>query len=192
KDAAGRFYLQMSDRRRVRFALLAVTFAAAIACAPEEIVTISPTPAAARATPASTAVPTRTTTPTTTTVATAAPATAAPTPSTAPGGTPNTACAPRSGGGSTSAAPLTGDLSLVAVRAAHNAGFDRVVFEWSGTGIPEYRVELASTFTAPSGQPVRVDGNAFFVVRMAGQAHTTTPPTVRSYPQPDPYHVALP
>src|SRR5437868_5478095 len=103
KDAAGRSYLQMSDRRRLRFALLAVTLAAAIACAPEEIVTISPTPAAARATPASIAVPTRTTTPTTTTVATAAPATAAPTPSTA-GGTPNTACAPRSGGGSTSAA----------------------------------------------------------------------------------------
>jgi hypothetical protein len=81
---------------------------------------------------------------------------------------------------------------LVAVRAAHNAGFDRVVFEWSGTGIPEYRVELASTFTAPSGLPIRVDGNAFFVVRMSGQAHTSTPPTARSYPQPDPYHVALP
>ena len=51
--------------------------------------------------------------------------------------------------------------------------------------------ELTSTFTSPANQTIRVDGNAFFVVRMGGQAHAGNPAVV-SYSQPDPYHVALP
>jgi hypothetical protein len=78
---------------------------------------------------------------------------------------------------------------VVAIRAAHNPGFDRLVFEFSGPSVPEYRIELASSFTAPSGQAVRVDGNAFFAVRLGGQAHDDT--GQKSYPQPDPFRVGL-
>jgi hypothetical protein len=82
---------------------------------------------------------------------------------------------------------------LTAIRAAHNPGFDRLVFEFLGpTGspaLPEYRIELASTFIAPSGQAVRVDGNAFFSVRFVGQAHTDA--GQKSYPQADPFRVGL-
>ena len=58
------------------------------------------------------------------------------------------------------------------VRIAHNPGFDRIVFEFGPNpgpgayGLPPYRVEVASTFTAVSGLPVRVDGNAFFGVNL--------------------------
>jgi hypothetical protein len=79
--------------------------------------------------------------------------------------------------------------TLTAIRAAHNPGFDRLVFEFAGLGVPEYKIELASSFIAPSGQAVRVDGNAFFQARFTGQAHTTA--GGRSYPQPDPYRVGL-
>ena len=75
------------------------------------------------------------------------------------------------------------------MRAAHNPGFDRLVFEFSGPSVPEYRIELASSFTAPSGQAVRVDGNAFFSVRLGGQAHLDS--GAKSYPQADPFRVGL-
>jgi hypothetical protein len=61
---------------------------------------------------------------------------------------------------------------ITAVRVAHNPGFDRVVFELGpnsfGTyGLPPYTIEVANSFIAPSGQAIRVDGNAFFSVRLA-------------------------
>ena len=34
-------------------------------------------------------------------------------------------------------------------------------------GLPPYSVEVASTFSATSGQPVQVSGNAFFLVRLS-------------------------
>jgi hypothetical protein len=63
------------------------------------------------------------------------------------------------------------------------------VFEFAGQGVPEYKVELANSFIAPSGQAVRVDGNAFFQARFTGQAHTNA--GGRSYAQPDPFRVGL-
>ena len=51
-------------------------------------------------------------------------------------------------------------------------------------------MEIASTFVAPSGQAIRVDGNAFLSVRVGGQAHTDA--GQRSYPQADPYRPGLP
>jgi len=76
-----------------------------------------------------------------------------------------------------------------ALRAAHNPGADRFVVEFTGTVVPSYEIKVASTFTAPSGQAVRVDGNAFFSVRVTGQAHTNA--GARSYSQPDPYRPGL-
>jgi hypothetical protein len=67
-----------------------------------------------------------------------------------------------------------------AIRIAHNPGFDRLVFEFSPTdrgvgayGIPPYLIEVASSFSGPSGQPVTVAGNAYFRVRFQNtDAHT--------------------
>ena len=172
----------MRTRNHLLGALLTLTSVVALACTPETV-RISPTPTVAASSAApTTAAPTatRSTTPTPTTVSTVTP-TAAPT--TSPGSTPSQACAPLTGG-----SPL-GASRLVAMRAAHNPGFDRLVFEFSGPSVPEYRIELASSFTAPSGQAVRVDGNAFFSVRLGGQAHDDT--GQKSYPQPDPFRVGL-
>jgi hypothetical protein len=69
-------------------------------------------------------------------------------------------------------------------------GADRLVIEFTGAVVPAYEIKVASTFTATSGQTVRVDGNAFFSVRVAGQAHTDA--GAKSYPQPDPYRPGLP
>ena len=172
----------MRTRNYLLGALLTLISVVALACTPETV-RISPTPtvAASSSTPA-TAAPTATRTPTPlpTTAPTPTP-TGAPTNS--PGSTPSQACAPLTGG-----SPL-GASRLTAIRAAHNPGFDRLVFEFSGPSVPEYRIELASSFTAPSGQAVRVDGNAFFSVRLGGQAHLDN--GAKSYPQPDPFRVGL-
>jgi hypothetical protein len=172
----------MRTRNHLLGALLTLTSVLALACTPETV-RISPTPTVAASSAAAT-----TAAPTATRTATAAPTTAAPTPTVppptnSPGSTPSQACAPLTGG-----SPL-GASRLTAIRAAHNAGFDRLVFEFSGPSVPEYRIELASTFTAPSGQAVRVDGNAFFSVRLGGQAHDDN--GQKSYPQPDPFRVSL-
>ncbi|MDO8506119.1 MAG: hypothetical protein Q7S41_00760 [Candidatus Limnocylindria bacterium] len=172
------------NRRRIAFsALFLLTSLVVAACTPETVrVTASPAVAATSAaptTPAPTA--TRTPTPPPTTAAPTASPTAAPT--TSPGSTPPVACATLSGGSPLAASRLT------AIRAAHQPGFDRLVFEFSGPAVPDYLIELASSFTATSGQPVRVDGNAFFKVRFGGQAHNDA--GQRSYPQPDPYRVGL-
>lgn len=168
---------------RLLVALFALTSVAALGCTPETV-RISPTPTVAR----TTAVPTAT--PTLTRTATAAPTTAAPTatpttpPPPSPGTTPPTAC-PTLTGGSPTAGPLVN-----ALRASHTAGNDRLVIEFTGTTVPGYEIKVASTFTAPSGQAVRVDGNAFFSVRVSGQAHTNA--GGRSYPQADPFRPGLP
>lgn len=172
----------MRKRNHLLGALLTLTLGLTLACTPETV-RISPTPTVA----ATTVAPT-TAAPTPTRTATAAPTTAAPTatvapPTNSPGSTPSPACAPLTGG-----SPL-GPTRLVAIRAAHNPGFDRLVFEFSGPAVPEYRIELASTFAGPSGLPVRVDGNAFFSIRFSADGHTDA--GQKSFPQPDPYRVGL-
>ncbi len=168
--------------QRLLTALFLLTSVVATACT-AETVRISPSPTV----PASTAAPT-TAAPTRT--PTAAPTTAAPTaspspaPTTSPGSSPNVACQPLTGG-SPLAAPQVTQL-----RASHQPGFDRLVFEFSGQVVPSYEIKVAQTFTAPSGQAVRVDGNAFISVRLVAQAHTDA--GQRSYPQPDPYRPGLP
>jgi hypothetical protein len=77
-----------------------------------------------------------------------------------------------------------------ALRAAHNPGFDRLVIEFTGTVVPPYEIKAETTFIAPSGAAIRVDGNAFISVRVGGRAHTDA--GERSYAQPDPYRPGLP
>lgn len=174
----------MTRRNRLLTALFALTSVVALACTPETVRT-TPTPSVARTTAAPTA--TATTAPTRT--ATVAPTTAAPTatptqaPATSPGSTPGSC--PTLTGGAQTAGPLVN-----ALRAAHQPGNDRLVFELTGTTVPAYEIKIASTFTAPSGQSVPVDGNAFFSVRLTGQAHNTA--GGRSYPQADPFRPGLP
>lgn len=82
--------------------------------------------------------------------------------------TPTTSCPPVPAGGKPG-----GFHSLVDVRIAHQPGFDRVVLDFGQeTGaqddLPAFRIERASSFTAISGQPVPVQGNALWSVRMDG------------------------
>ena len=176
----------MTRPRRIQTALFLLTLVSTAACGPETVRPVPSPSAAPTSTLPTTSAPTRTATPVPTTpVPTAVPSPApTPAPTTSPGSSPNPPCAPLAGG-----SPLAAS-TLVTIRVAHQPGFDRVVFEWSGPAVPEYRIALASTFTAPSGQAVRVDGNAFFSVRMNGQAHTDA--GAKSYAQPDPYRVGLP
>lgn len=161
-------------RNPVLIALFALPLVAALACTPETV-RITPTPTVAPTTAA----------PTTAAPTTAPPsATVAPPPSATPGSTASTSCPTLTGG-----SPIAGPL-VAALRAAHNPGFDRLVFEFTGTVVPQYEIKVASTFTAPSGLAIPVDGNAFFSVRAGGQAHTTA--GQRSYTQADPYRPGLP
>jgi len=156
------------DQRSRLLGALGVLALTAVACFPE---TVRITPAPSTAAP-TLAAPTATASPFTPPGfgPTFAPITPGPTPTlsappASPGSTPAAACPPQGGGSQTNRAVIT------AIRVAHNPGFDRVVFELGpnsfGTyGLPPYSIEVASGFTATSGQPVRVDGNAFFGVRL--------------------------
>jgi len=160
-----------------------ITVVAGLACTPETArVTPAPTVAATSAAPTTAApTPTLTATP----APTAPPsATGVPSAGASPASTASTSCPTLTGG-----SPLGGPR-VASVRAAHNPGFDRLVIEFTEQVVPQYEIKVASTFTAPSGLAIRVDGNAFFSVRVGGQAHTDA--GQRSYPQADPYRPGLP
>jgi hypothetical protein len=63
-------------------------------------------------------------------------------------------------------------LTVTAVRAAHHEGYDRVVFELSGTGTPGWSVEYVDTPSDQgSGEPVDVPGSASLQVTMQGTSN---------------------
>ena len=107
-------------------------------------------------------------------------ASTAPTLAPSPGSSPATAC-PRTAGGNAS-----NQAQLVAVRVAHQPGFDRLVFEFGQStapgpfGMPAYTVEAASSLSGPSGQPVAISGNALFGARFQN-ASTQNPNGTPSY-----------
>lgn len=83
---------------------------------------------------------------------------------------PGAASCPTQEGGS-----LASQTQLVAIRVAHQSGFDRVVFELGPSsigigsyGMPPWLVGQAAEFRNTAGQPVPVAGNAFLQVRLAG------------------------
>jgi len=62
-----------------------------------------------------------------------------------------------------------GGLTVTAVRAARQEGYDRVVFELAGSGTPGWRVEYVDSPTAPgSGDAVDVPGAATLQVTLRG------------------------
>lgn len=169
----------MDTRARLPTALFLLTFVAA-ACTPQETVRLSPSPTVTPTTaPATSAPATRTPSPPPTAPPSPTP-TRSPSPTTSPGSTPPTACPETTGGAAT-----LGGATVKAIRAAGHPGYDRLVIEFAGAAVPAYRIAVASTFIAPSGQAVPVSGNAFFSVRVSGQAHTDA--GQRSYDEPDPY-----
>jgi len=131
---------------------------------------VSPSPSASRS-PTPTAAPAAT--------LTARPSAPSTSPA-SPGSSPAAACPRVTGGGSSNQA------QLVAVRVAHQAGFDRLVFEFGPStapgpfGMPAYIVEAASSLSGPSGQPVTIAGSAIFGTRFQN-ASTISPSGTPSY-----------
>jgi len=161
---------------------LAIGIVVVSACGPQPDVASSPTPSPAAsasrsATPsvASSVSPTGTAT----TRPTSSP-TAVPTVTASPGSSPAPAC-PRTTGGNAS-----NQAQLVALRVAHQPGFDRLVFEFGPStapgpfGMPAYTVETATSLSGPSGQPVTISGNALFGARFQN-ASTQNPNGTPSY-----------
>ncbi|HEX5870756.1 MAG TPA: hypothetical protein VFY65_10090, partial [Longimicrobium sp.] len=74
-------------------------------------------------------------------------------------------------------------VTLRDVRVGVNQGFDRVVLEFLGSGVPGYRVEYVDrpVHHCGSGDPVPVAGDAWLSVTLRGtQAHTDQgEPTIR-------------
>jgi hypothetical protein len=173
--------------RMGRLALVTVV-ALAVACVP----TATPTPAPSTLTPATTApAPTATLarpSPSPTPAPTPSPS-PSPTASQSPGSTP-VACPEQKGGNGANQAQIT------AIRAAHNPGFDRVVFEFGPSsvgpyGMPPWSVAVANGFVGTSGRQVPVDGNAFLGVRFSN-ASTVDPTTgAQTFTQTD-LHPGLP
>ena len=61
-------------------------------------------------------------------------------------------------------------MQLVAIRIAHQPGFDRLVFEFGPSalgspGIPAYSIESSGALAGASGQAVPIAGNALFGIR---------------------------
>ena len=145
------------------------------ACTPQREAAPSPTPVSPS--PSASRSPTPTAAPAAT--LTARPS-VPPTGPASPGSSPAAACPRVTGGGSSNQA------QLVAVRVAHQAGFDRLVFEFGPStapgpfGMPAYIVEAASSLSGPSGQPVTIAGSAIFGTRFQN-ASTMTPSGTPSY-----------
>jgi hypothetical protein len=164
--------------------LVAIAVVVVSACGPERVVLprSSPSPSTQPTVAPTTAAPSpaRTATPA---PSTAAPPTAAPSPTApaSPGITPASACPERTGGTATSQA------QLVAIRIAHNPGFDRLVFEFGPStapgvyGMPPYRIAVATSLSGPSGQPVPIDGSALFGVRFQNASTVSPSDSTRSY-----------
>ena len=170
--------------RLILYAALALALGIVVvsACAPQPDVATAPsatlTPSASRSpslTVAASTSPTQTATarPTTT-------ATTTPTATANPGSSPAAACARTTGGNASNQA------QLVAVRVAHQPGFDRLVFEFGQStapgpfGMPAYTVETANSLSGASGQPVTISGNALFGARFQN-ASTQNPNGTPSY-----------
>jgi hypothetical protein len=78
---------------------------------------------------------------------------------------------PLEGAGTTIVVGVTtakGIALLERVAVGRHEGYDRVVFQFRGEGLPGYRVQYVEPPLKEdgSGNPVSVDGNAFAVVRM--------------------------
>lgn len=70
------------------------------------------------------------------------------------------------------AEPAGGRLTVVAVRTGEHEGYDRVVYELAGEGLPGWRVGwVDQAVDDPSGEVVPVDGDAVLQVWITGTAY---------------------
>ena len=88
-----------------------------------------------------------------------------------PATTTTTATNPLPGAGTSIVVATTtakGTALLERVAIGRHEGFDRVVFQFRGEGLPSYRIQYTEPPFAEdgSGNPVEVNGNAFVTVRM--------------------------
>ena len=156
--------------------VLALGIVAVSACAEPQA---QPSPSPARSSPAASRPASPTQTPLSSPTLTAQP-TVSPIAQPSPGSSPAAACAPASGG------TPSAQAQLVALRVAHQSGFDRVVFEFAQStapgpfGVPSYSVEPAGSLSGASGQPVQIAGNALFGIRFQN-ASTRNPDNTPSY-----------
>ena len=156
--------------------VLALGIVAVSACAEPQA---QPSPSPARSSPAASRPASPTQTPLSSPTLTAQP-TVSPIAQPSPGSSPAAACAPASGG------TPSAQAQLVALRVAHQSGFDRVVFEFAQStapgpfGVPSYSVEPASSLSGASGQPVQIAGNALFGIRFQNVS-TRNPDNTPSY-----------
>ncbi|TMC68084.1 MAG: hypothetical protein E6J13_15365 [Chloroflexi bacterium] len=158
---------------------LALGIVAVSACGPQP--EARPSPTAPGASASRTASPTIAPSPSALASARPSPsATVLPTTAPSPGSSPAAAC-PRATGGNAS-----NQAQLVAIRVAHQSGFDRLVFEFGQStapgpfGMPAYVVETATSLSGPSGQPVTIGGSALFSARFQN-ASTQNPGGTPSY-----------
>ena len=158
---------------------LALGIVAVSACGPQP--EARPSPTAPGASASRTASPTIAPSPSALASARPRPsATVLPTTAPSPGSSPAAAC-PRATGGNAS-----NQAQLVAIRVAHQSGFDRLVFEFGQStapgpfGMPAYVVETATSLSGPSGQPVTIGGSALFSARFQN-ASTQNPGGTPSY-----------
>ncbi len=143
------------DRTVKHLALVLGAIVSAGACLPAAV-SPSPTPVAASAPPRTSIPPSATAT----ALRTPSPT---PSPSAVTTSAPGTACQRSTGGN----APLTGG-ALAEVRIGSQPGFGRVVFDFAGGALPQYTIEPATSFVAPSGQTVPVQGNTHIGIRFNG------------------------
>ncbi|MFQ1001991.1 hypothetical protein [Modestobacter sp. SSW1-42] len=99
-------------------------------------------------------------------------ASAGPTPSGTPTGTPAATGAPADTSADVAEAVDPAGLTVTAVRAARQEGYDRVVFELAGSGTPGWQVEYVDSASAQgSGDPVDVPGEAVLQVVLQGVSY---------------------
>jgi len=73
---------------------------------------------------------------------------------------------------------------LTAIRVGEHAGYDRVVFQFSG-GLPVYDVDRVGTvYSDPKGTPVPLAGQSFLWVVFRGASAVCGPTATKTYPGP--------
>ena len=71
---------------------------------------------------------------------------------------------------------------LTAIRVGEHAGYDRVVFQFSG-GLPVYDVDRVGTvYSDPKGTPVPLAGQSFLWVVFRGASAVCGPTATKTYP----------
>ncbi len=118
-------------------------------------------------------------TPTASATVTATPSTAPPPSTPAPTPSPSGGAGPTDGlgpftppGTELTAEPAGGRLTVVAVRTGEHEGYDRVVYELAGEGLPGWRVGwVDQAVDDPSGEVVPVEGDAVLQVWITGTAY---------------------